>query len=332
MVSDPAELRATARRCVRKMAELTSSDGRYLYAYDLESRAPRSGYNLLRHCGAAWATADLGHRLGGEADSVAAALRAMAWLLRERTTELGEGLCVASAKGHAKLGGCGLAILALVALARASGDVGLLDTARRFAACALGFRRPDGDFHHKIEIATGRVMPFRSEYYTGEILFGLAELAAETGDSRYLNAATDSALRLGQRDYGVIEQSHWMLYSLARLWQMTGHPGLPAHAGRIAASILRNPDYRARGMSAPTACRMEGLAAYLSILASGAEAGDGPGVAAVRAHLLRDLRQLQEFTWPDGAVARGRHGRRVQIDYIQHAASAYFGMAEHGFP
>jgi hypothetical protein len=225
-----------------------------------------------------------------------------------------------------KLGGNALGVLALVALHRATGTVLALDLARGLAGSMLDERHDDGDFVHKRFFRSGRASDFRSEYYTGEALLALCELGTATGEARWREAAAAVADRLGPRDYGVEQHSHWMLYALDHLHETTGAERYYRHAARIARHIVEHPDYRSWGRSTPIACRSEGLLAFLRLLERRAAVED----LALRQDCLNTVREnlaLQAgFRTPAGGFVRGggdSRGREVRIDYIQHNISAF---------
>lgn len=311
------------------LARLTGPDGRFVYRYDALTGLPGHGYNTLRHCGAAWAMLDVARRAGPLPAVVAAAGRALGWLSTRALCQPPDdpaAVCVASGDS-VKLGGSGLAMLALCEYA-ALGDRSRLPLAAALARYVLTQRRLDGDFHHKRSLATGALVDFRSDYYTGEALFGLARLAAVSGEARWRTAAAWSARMLAPTDYGRAVHSHWMLYALAAIHAGEPEPVLRAYAGRIAAAIVAEPGYRAEGRSTPVSCRSEGLMAYLR-LAGGSPVAGGPDPAAVLRTVEENLALQQGCAVPGGAIMRGGGSTEVRIDYIQHHISACLAYWAH---
>src|SRR5262249_51214865 len=144
----------------------------------------------------------------------------------------GNARCVVE-NNSVKLGGAGLAILALVEFAEATRQNSVVEVARGLGEYILLQRKPDGDFIHKRNFWTDEPKTFVSEYYTGEALFGLLRLFHATGDRRWLDEAKSSELRLAERDYGVVQQSHWMLYALEQFHSVDPLPVYREHARRI---------------------------------------------------------------------------------------------------
>ena len=304
-------------------AALVQPDGRFTYR--TVNGEPVPGYNLLRHCGTVWSIADIAHHLGGMDEAVEAAKRAMKMIIDGRLVLVNSGLCVSGGKAT-KLGGAGLAILALVALDKFDIWGGYIPIADSLADFILSMRRRDGDFHHKLHLETRRIADFRSDYYTGEALFGLLRLYQATRKRKpLLDAARDSIAKLRARHYGVREQSHWMVYALSTLHEITGDAGLVDYAGEICAHVIEHPDYRVREKSTPIACRTEALMAYADMLRRDEGRTSGPTLDAVMGATVENISLMLRYRQIDGSFVAGRGDPTVQIDYIQHASSAFLG-------
>ncbi len=319
--------REIAQRGARKLGKLVRADGRFTYRYRHPGGAPTDTYNMLRHCGSTWAAAEIAGSTDGLAETRAAAARANDWLLAHHVVPFGDHLCVEE-KGVTKLGGAGLAILALLEVRAWRGDDRALDAARGLGGFILSQRIAGGDFHHMIGLDDGKVRDFRSDYYTGEALFGLARLAEVTGEAAWLDAAVASARRLADEDYGVRQHSHWMLYALEKMYALSPAPGLYSHAAKIVEDIVRNPAYRERRQSTPIACRTEGVLAFLRM-------GPGPSIqdavplgGAALATVQENLKRQSRWFKPNGAFVEGDSSDWVQIDYIQHNISGFHAFAE----
>ena len=197
-------------------------------------------------------------------------------MLKNFVKPLGEDrLCVVDGD-KIKLGGSGLALLALYEFNRAAPDPTLVETARALGRYILDQRAPDGDLVHGRKYPSGETYAFRSGYYTGEALFGLLRLHQMTGEALWRDAALEVIGTLGPRDYGVAEQSHWMLYTLDLADALAPNPANREYAARVAArGISAHRAYMARNKSTPIACRSEALLAYMRILGRSDAAGLG---------------------------------------------------------
>lgn len=320
------------------LTDLVDLNGRFIYAHhagDISAIYP--GYNLLRHCGTLWFMARAVNELPAAPDDrltealarvvsyIGTRLLPAPWAASDRPS-----LALVS-KGSVKVGGLGLALLALTEAARIPALRIKLDarlplpvpqTLARMRQYALD--EIDGDdFRHKRDFLTGAVLPFRSDYYTGEAIFGLLMSGPTT------EALTRVTTALMRRSYGWAEQSHWMAYASCEAIErgvVREDLGRDYLTG-LVAGILTQPLYRARRESTPTACRSEAFSRIL--LLSRARPGylDADLMARAKAHLAEDL-QTQLDWYRDGQFWKGDISQKVQIDYIQHNATGFLQWQE----
>jgi len=266
----------------------------------------------------------------GEMTAVAeAAERAIRYLISNHILPFGDNgdRCVVD-DGKIKLGGNGLALLALTELFRLSKDDSLLDLARQLGQYIVSEQQADGDFVHSRVYATREERSFRSDYYTGEALFGLMRLHETTGEEHWLDRVVFSEERLFKRDYGVDAQSHWMLYALEALYAVRPADDYLEHARRIAENILMFPRYRDEARSTPIACRSEGLLAYIRMLERTDPTDVSPSASDCLSCVRTNLALQLEFKTPNGAFIRGGGSDEVRIDYIQHNISSFLAFSQ----
>jgi uncharacterized protein YyaL (SSP411 family) len=272
---------------------------------------------------------DTARQLGSLSDVATAARHAVNHMLENFLFPYGseEGLCVVD-NGRIKLGGNGLALLALAELYELTRDEALINVGRKLARYIVSEQRSDGDFVHSRDFKTGKERNFRSDYYTGEALFGLLRLYEVTGDTCWLQSAQSSGAALHQSRYGVSAQSHWMLYALEKLYFASNSQVYLEHARQIAEHILLFPDYRKQGRSTPIACRSEGLLAYIRMLhRSGLDATISPNAAMCLREVRKNLGLQIQFRTPTGEFIRGGGSDEVRIDYIQHNISSFLAYS-----
>ncbi|MDP3195042.1 hypothetical protein [Tabrizicola sp.] len=323
------------------LARIVLDTGRFIYAHDAgDIAAAHDGYNLLRHCGTLWFMARATNTLPGRADPdlLDAIGRATGYLGRKLAPPPWSAPDRPSlglvGNGAVKLGGLGLGLLALAEV----NDVQTLtlapmtlphpppETMSRMRTYALDEIEGD-DFRHKRDFDTGEVLGFRSDYYTGEAIFGLLVSGPTTDD---LTRVTTSLMRKG---YGFAQQSHWMAYAACEAVARGVVPEAlgSAYLTGLMEAILGDTHYRARRQSTAIACRTEALTRVLLL------ARDHPGVLSsdlldrIRVHAGQNL-ALQLDWYADGQFWKGDDARKVQIDYIQHNATAFlhWGMLGEG--
>ena len=311
--------------------------GRFIYAHEADDTDRRhDGYNLLRHSGTLWFMARAATEPG------AAPTEATLDAIRRATGFLGRKLEPAPwarpgqpslalvGKGMVKLGGIGLGLMALSEVGRIAALDGRLtdlpysldETVARL--CRYALDEIDGsDFRHKRVLATGEVTTFRSDYYTGEAIFGL--LLTGSADAELTRVTTS----LMQRGYGWAQQSHWMAYAACEAVERDVVPkalGATYLTGLMEA-ILGDALYRSRRQSTPIACRTEALTRVLLLARRLPGLLSADLLARVRAHAAENL-ALQLDWYRDGQFQQGDDARKVQIDYIQHNATAFLHWAQ----
>jgi hypothetical protein len=338
-----AQLQLAAARGAGYLLRNLQSSGKFVYQRNARTGRPvRGQYNLLRHFGSLWAMLDVS---GDDPLVREKVIRGMHWAVERYYVRTRRG--GAFRKRDWLATGCsGLALLAFHRLPDRPSE--LDDICTELAEYLLAVRIDDRadsrhlDFQHKIALdgplADGicddvtrppLISPFRSNYYTGEILFGLITHGVPV-------AASMHALR--ERNYGVAERSHWMMYAIRHFVQNTGTDRrstveMIEWSGRIAASVLASTHGSRNARSAPSACRVEAQVQFLELTRRYADelAGRADIAAlevAVREQVRADcalLLHLQDMR--TGGFIGSATDPIMQIDGTQHAISALSGAA-----
>ena len=322
-----------ARQSAMCLANLIREDGSFRYRYDSRSGDILGGYNILRHAGGIWAMLEV-YRDVPDEKILESSKRATHYLLASSLKFYRRYTNACICEDNAiKLGGNALSTLALLSLFEITGERFLLSVARQLCQFMLDQRVEHGKLVHKRYFKSGKISGFQSMYYTGEALLALLALYKMTGEEQWLDAVRDIECGLAPEDYGVQEQSHWMLYSLELLSQFEPSPLYFQHAEKIVLHILDHPQYLSWERSTPIACRSEGLLAFLRM--------NSPGTVDNNTTIQeRCIRQVQynlakqlTFRLPDGSFIRGGNDRRndeVRIDYIQHNISSLLHFSRLG--
>jgi hypothetical protein len=294
----------TARTTLRNRFQ----SGKFIYGFQFNALGHPvavDGYNLLRHFGTAWSIGRLSaHYAAHVCHSVEWALKRYGISLVHR--RLDSGLYTIASKGRIKTGVIGLALLA----------TGVTSQHHNFDIVRNGMiewildprrRAPDGDFVHKVT-TDGEILDFRSDYYTGEILFGLIECGVVAEPLRLMRD-------LVGRGYGVKEQSHWMMYALAALVDRGYKDGwIVDYLSAIGTEIICNiKSVWARNQSCPTACRTEALCAFARAMLT-----INPDYAYRALEMASDCIAQQLKSFRDGYFYKDPSLIYTQIDYQQH--------------
>jgi hypothetical protein len=308
----------------RLLSEMTGKEGRFRYRYDAVTGKDSKGYNVLRHAGSIWSMLDV-YALCREDKILSAARRAVTYLLNNHLQFFRDynNTCICE-DNKIKLGGNALAIIALTALYNHTQDKFLLNTSEQLAHFMVKEKGPDGEMVHKRYFRSGKISAFKSMYYTGEALLALLDLYQATNNRSWLNIVMDIETKLAAEDYGVKEQSHWMLYALASLSKVQPSDTYYLHAAKIARHILDHPDYLSWDRSTPIACRSEGLVAFVE-MSQHMGSRDITLENRCLEQIASNLEKQKNYMHSYGDFVRGGHDHRkneVRIDYIQHNISS----------
>jgi hypothetical protein len=346
-------------------------DGQFVYRRNaLTGRPITTEYDPRRHFGALWALLDL---RGHEPAVQAAAAQAVEWAIHRYYVRTSQG----GAFEHDDwlITGCsGLALLVLDELAsehaREVADGVRAELVEFLLANQLTSGGRRHDFPHQIapqpltvDLAENdvtvrpRVAAQRNVHYTGQILFGLVTYLSTVADGLVDGRFADVYPAVGRavaalmaRDYGVRQQSPWLMYGIRGFAELTDRllaangqgegevarqcrRELLAWSGRIIAGALAGAAEERDPRTVPVAGRAQAQAQFLDLVDSyPTEVLDQPrwdGLAgSVRDQLERDCALLLSRQDPEtGGFLGSAELPIMQIDDTQHAVSALLGAA-----
>jgi len=329
-------------------------DGLFVYIA-LPADPPPDDYNIVRHAGATYSLFQA-YGATGDPATRAAAERALDRLLEDArpwSDEPGAPLVIVEEDGETALGTSGLAILSIAEQIRTTGEKKHLPAARRLAQWILDTQNEDGELTaHKADYRRRRIDEFRSRFYPGEAIFGLARLHQVDPDPRWRDAAASAArwlitVRDGDLADDELPADHWLLYGLNDLGKIAPDPLWASQAAKICEVIRaqqhRDPEkaewyggfYDPPG-STSAATNVEGMSAAIELFRNvGDEAAASRTLEtarlATRFMLQMQLRPEQTMYMDDphrmlGGIHGGFDNWEVRNDYVQHAISALLGM------
>jgi len=267
----------------------------------------------------------------------------------------------------AKLGGAGLALVALTAMERVKKHSTSLEMLQALGRFVLFMQDEDGGFTSKfIPSEGGKDTSFVSLYYPGEASLGLLSLYELDPDPKWLAGAAKAIKYLyllrEDSDLDDIEPDHWALIATSKLMVHMGdgdHPKCTRrqaldHAVKVCKSMVLTPDELLETggclvddhRTCPTSTRIEGFSAALAFLPNATlpeqalrrlvEYNMDAGVR----YLLRSQRVagdvLENMLGSFPGVYPPEESRRassteVRIDYVQHALSGLIGYERERF-
>jgi hypothetical protein len=361
-----AELAAAIDRSAHYLAGLCDERGQFTYRTNLDPGIETEpAYNELRHAGAVYALAQYCQRSPDPAVRDAMG-RGAQFLRREFLGPVAGNPQMLAAwltpelsgddqPRQAKLGGTGLALVALLSAEQVAPGSTPLDELRALGRFVIFMQKSDGTFYSKFFPDAGRSDAWQSDYYPGEAALGLLMLYAKDPAPQWLRTAAkalDAMARRGSAGRPTFPDQ-WFLLATERMMQLEPDDSLPmsrdavlAHARRICEDMLSEQKrqvghpriagcYTRDGRSCPTATRLEGLLAAIGFLPS----GDPKPHTQIRESIddgMRFLlscqitagphagafpRVLPGYQQPDN-VSDKQRAQEVRIDYVQHALSA----------
>ena len=293
----PQQLSAAIDRAAEYLVSVCSEDGRFIYIVDLESSTTDTRqYNVLRHAGAVYALAQYCQR--SPQPHVKAAMLRAAGFLRERCVQplaSNANLMVVWSEPEitgsdsprlAKLGGTGLALVALLSVEQVEPGFTSKDDLRKLGRFLVFMQKPDGSFYSRYFPTTGRSDTWQSMYYPGEASLGLLMLHQHAPMDQWWYAATRALQNLARR--GAQQQptlpDQWYLLAMQR-WHVLADGRSPdaaertlmLHAEQLCRDMIAEQQgqlgmplldgcFTPEGRTCPSATRLEGLLAALDYL------------------------------------------------------------------
>jgi hypothetical protein len=339
--------------------------GQFVYRTNLNPDVkPKPKYNILRHAGAMYALADY-YRSQPNIKILDALHRAAQFMITKTlaplpsfgtaTNRWSEYQAIWSlpeingtrAPRHAKLGGSGLGLVALLSLEEIRPAYSNKEMLEQIANFILFMQREDGSFFCKYVPSTGgKKSTWTSLYYPGEAALGLAMMFEYDENLKWLRGAASALNNLADEcsrwHTKAVPADHWALIATARIWpyheywsDVVAEDVLIKHAVQICDHIISEQQddggFVADGRIAPTSTRLEGLIAMLQFMPQDRiEQAIGSGIEfLLKAQIYDGAIPRAIAPLPDdGSKGRSSFNRRVteiRIDYVQHALSALLG-------
>jgi hypothetical protein len=352
----PSLLLEAARLGGAYLARAVDGQGRFAYLYVAARDYHSEAYNLLRHAGAVYAMLEL-YEVTHDQALLEVTTRALNYLveqIRPCKLDATRYYCLVE-NDEIKVGGQGLALLALSTHRRITGSRKHLGVMKGLAEWLAKLQEPNGNLRaHKVIFSSGALTSFQSLYYPGEAIYGLTALYEIDKNPRWLIVARRLARYVVDvRDRGVateeLPNDHWFLYAIGRLYRRHKDPVLLDHAMKVASAIIgaqnRAPlfpdwlgSYYAPPRSTPAATRSEGMVAAYHLAEDFVGA---PRAAEILENIVQATRfqlatQVREentmYLRNPGRALGGFRGAldnyEIRIDYVQHNISALLGLRE----
>ena len=189
-------------------------DGTFVYGYASGSGTDLEGYNILRHAGAVWSLIS-SYQLTRDAALIQPIDQAVEYMLRQVVSADDQTAYLYEAQtDEIKLGGCGLAVIALTEYMEAFDTDKYLDVCRQLGNGILSLlHAEDGTYYHVLNGDFTEKEAFRTVYYDGEATFALCRLYGMTGEAVWLDAAKAAVGHFIAADYAQYCDP-WVAYTM----------------------------------------------------------------------------------------------------------------------
>ena len=349
-----------------KLLALIQDNGRFVYEYNHKTKMQTDEYNALRHWGSLWSIVTVSDDIGVPLTATQAmkVLRSLNWAIKRFGIKLNrwKGVDYSGNKipyiaiaenTKIKLGGQGLALLAIATFLEHlnTNNLTILTNDQHISLVKFGEgiyrftfdqliyeKNSSYEFIHKVT-TEGNEVGTKSNYYVGEVLFGLAvwsclrpfgvELPAYDNKRPVL---TTIGLQLARSSYGVQTQSHWMIYAISYILHEVASAKdlevidtLNQYQSALIQHIQLHDDYLKSG-SNPISCRTEGVMAAVTWL----ETTERKSVISRVLQIVeKNLPNQVKYIMNDGAVIGSDKNPNVRIDNIQHCIAGLAAIVKH---
>ncbi|MCI8539832.1 MAG: glycosyl hydrolase family 88 [Oscillospiraceae bacterium] len=312
-------------------------DGSFIYGIYPRFDNEIENYNIVRHASTLWSlicryrlapdqalAEKIEATIGFMLDSVIYDQEGRAFLYEEKDDEI-------------KLGGCGVAVVALTEYMDVFQNDNYQDVCRALGQGILSMLdQSTGEYYHVLNGGFSRKEALRTVYYDGEATFALCRLYSLTGERIWLEAAKSAVAHFIEADYTQYKD-HWVAYSMN---EITKHiSDNEAYYAFALANAQNNLDaIRERDTTYHTYLEMlmATFEVYDRMLQNGFQPADFDLQAFLETISTRVNRQLNGYFYPEYAMYMKnpqrilntfmvRHdGYRIRIDDVQHNIGGFY--------
>jgi len=329
--------------------------GRFDYSYYADANRSMKDYSLLRHAGTIFSMAEY-YGVFKDNTILPAIKRAMSYMMKFFVPSIEDEntLCLLE-RGSIKLGGNGLAALAIAKYAEVTNDFSYIPAMQKACNWILQKMNSDGSFPGHIQFyPKGNYKNMVSEYYPGEAIYGLMLANKIAPDERWVDAAYKIAkwlinVRDGNKTVQELQHDHWLLYGLNELHRAKPDPQFIEHVAKICNAIMNKQNltvkyldyfgsfYAGDPRSTPAATRCEGLLAAYRLIK---DYSDNDQLAlsilecakrTIGFQLRTQYTELTTMYLADkeracGGFRSSINTHEIRIDYVQHNLSSLLAM------
>lgn len=227
------------------LIDQVKDDGSFVYGIYPRFDNDINNYNIVRHASTLWSLV-CQYRMTGNDKLVNVIDKAVDYMIDNAVINADNSTAYLYEKksDEIKLGGCGVAVVALTEYMDAFDSDKYKDVAVRLGNGILTMLNEEtGEYYHVLNGDCSRKEQFRTVYYDGEATFALCRLYSLTGDEKWLNAAKSAVEHFIDADY-VQFKDHWVAYSMNEITKYVDDDRYYTFALRNAQENLNTIYYR----------------------------------------------------------------------------------------
>lgn len=306
-------------------------DGSFVYGYYPRFDREIENYNIVRHASTLWSLI-CRYRLAPDDVLAEQIERAIGYMLTQvKYDDAGRAYLYEAKADEIKLGGCGMAVVAMTEYMDAFGNEKYMEECRALGEGILSMMDQEtGEYYHVLNGDFTQKERLRTVYYDGEATFALCRLYSLTGEERWLEAAKSAVEHFIAADYTQYKD-HWVAYSMNEITKhVTDEPRYYQFALENAQRNLEEIRDRDTTYHTYLELLMATFEVYDRMLENGGKATGFDMELFLETVAERVDRQLNGYFFPEYAMYMAnpdrvvdtfmvRHdGYRVRIDDVQH--------------
>lgn len=312
-------------------------DGSFIYGMYPRFDNEIENYNIVRHASTLWSLI-CRYRLAPDQALAEKIERTIDFMLDYVIYDpAGRAFLYEEKDDEIKLGGCGVAVVALSEYMDVFQNEKYLEVCRALGSGILSMLdQSTGEYYHVLNGDFSRKEALRTVYYDGEATFALCRLYSLTGDPSWLEAARSAVDHFIEADYTQYKD-HWVAYSMNEITKhITDNEEYYAFALANAQNNLEVIRDRDTTYHTYLELLMATFEVYDRMLEHGFQAEDFDLQAFLETISTRVNRQLNGYFYPEYAMYMKnpqrilntfmvRHdGYRIRIDDVQHNIGGFY--------
>lgn len=316
-------------------------DGSFVYGFYPRFDNEIENYNIVRHASTLWSLI-CRYRLVPDQALAEEIERAIGFMLDYVIYDPeGRAYLYETKADEIKLGGCGVAVVALTEYMDVFQNEKYSDVCRALGQGILSMLdQKTGKFYHVLNGSFSQKEEFRTVYYDGEATFALCRLYSLTGDAVWLDAANSAVDHFIEADYTQYKD-HWVAYSMNEITKhVTDNQAYYTFALENAQKNLEEIRKRDTTYHTYLELLMATFEVYTRMVENGLHVEGFDLQALLDTISARVDRQLNGYFYPEYAMYMQnpqrilntfmvRHdGYRVRIDDVQHNIGGYYLYAK----